>query len=334
MKATKEGKRFILAVFLIAVAAVNTGNNLIYLILSLMLSFILISIVLLKINMSGLLLEVSVLHPVFAKEQSAAIFSITNTKRLMPTYSVKILTAGAVLPVSFKIVPLLSTLKKEAKIVFKRRGIFRHGDFHIQSGFPFILFNKIMTVRVSGEVMVYPDLTSIENIIPEIRGYGKEEALEKTGHGDDIYSVREFKNGDDWKKIHWKASAKTSNLIVKEYAAYESKRSTVIVDNLMPENGEIFEKAVSLSGSLCKYFLDRGYLVRFISCKKVIPFGGGTEHFFRILDILTVIKEEKEVDCPVLFDNEGFFVLVLKSGNSQMNKYAAISDMVVYADIL
>jgi hypothetical protein len=70
MKTTPEGKRFLLATFLITVAAVNTGNNLIYLILSLMLSFILLSIVLLKINLSGLSLEVSINPPVFAINDS------------------------------------------------------------------------------------------------------------------------------------------------------------------------------------------------------------------------------------------------------------------------
>ena len=58
MKITREGKRFILTTVLIGVAALNTGNNLIYLIFSLMLSFIALAIVLLRINLSGITLEV------------------------------------------------------------------------------------------------------------------------------------------------------------------------------------------------------------------------------------------------------------------------------------
>ena len=83
MKITREGKRFILATGLIAVAAVNTGNNLIYLIFSLMLSFILLAVMLLRMNLSRISLEVSIDHPVFASEQTYASFTIKNSKKLI-----------------------------------------------------------------------------------------------------------------------------------------------------------------------------------------------------------------------------------------------------------
>ena len=76
MKFTREGKRFFLATALIAVAAVNTGNNLIYLILSLMLSFTTLSYIILRINLSSLLLEVSFSGPVFAGEPARAVLFI------------------------------------------------------------------------------------------------------------------------------------------------------------------------------------------------------------------------------------------------------------------
>ena len=56
MRPTKEGKRFLLATLLIAVAAFNTGNNLIFLILAMMLSMILLSVVILRYNLKGLTL--------------------------------------------------------------------------------------------------------------------------------------------------------------------------------------------------------------------------------------------------------------------------------------
>jgi uncharacterized protein (DUF58 family) len=334
MKTTPEGKRFLLATFLITVAAVNTGNNLIYLILSLMLSFILLSIVLLKINLSGLSLEVSINPPVFAGENTFATFYITNNKRFIPTYSVNVLTAGTVSPAYCVLIPSLSTVKKEIKIKFERRGLHSCEDFHIQSGFPFILFSKQMSLKVSADVLVYPALLDVENIISEVSGHTEEEQMSMIGQGDEIYSIRDFRYGDDLRKIHWKASAKASSLQVKEYSELEFKKVSIIIDNIKPSDNEMFEKVVSMTGSICRYFLKRGYLVRVLSCKKVIPFGAGDEHLFRILDVLAVIKEDDKWDCPILYDREGFFMMILKSQNSVLNRYGTSCDMVIYADTL
>lgn len=334
MKATREGKRFILAAFLIGIAAINTGNNLIYLILSLMLSFILLSIVILRINLSGILLDVSVIPPVFAGEQSSALFSLKNSKRLLPAYSVTILSQRIDPPVYFNMIPPESQKEQEALITFKKRGIFRHKDFFIQSGFPFILFNKKMQVKVAGEVVVYPSLRDVDDIVPEAYGYEDSESIRMTGAGDEIYSLRDFRYGDDQRKIHWKASAKASSLLVKEYAEYEIRKVTIVLDNLKPFEVANFEKAVSFAASLSKYFLDSGYLVRVVSCRKVIPFGGGDEQLFNILDILSVIQEEDVWDCPISYDTEGYFILVLKSPSSSLRQYISSSNMVIYADTI
>ncbi len=142
MKITREGKRFILAAVLIGVAAVNTGNNLIYLIFSLMLSFILLAIALLRTNLSGISLEVSLNHPVFAGEQSHALFTIRNRKQRIPAYSIHITAPGVSSPVYCTFVPPKGFVKEELKITFSKRGMYSFGDFFIRSGFPFILFEK------------------------------------------------------------------------------------------------------------------------------------------------------------------------------------------------
>lgn len=332
MKRTKEGKRFILAAFLIAVAAFNTGNNLIYLILSLMLSFILLSNILLRINLSGLSLEVHITPPVFAGEKTQATFLLSNNKRFLPSYSMNVLTPGAAAPAYFISVPPRSTGSRKINITFQKRGLYRHGDFHIQSGFPFILRSRNISMKVSGEVLVYPALMALDHIISQTAGREDQGAMIMLGRGEEIYSIRKFRYGDDWRKIHWKASAKVSDLLVKEYEERETRKVTIILDNLMPADSGLFEKAVSITASLSKHFLDSEYLVRVLSCRKVIPFGGGEEHLYKVLDILAVINEEDLLDCPVSYDMEGYFILVLKSRNSPFAKYISSSDMVIYAD--
>lgn len=334
VKITREGKRFILAAILIAVAAVNTGNNLIYLILSLMLSFVLLSIMLLRTNLSGISLGVSLDHPVFAGEQTSALFTIENRKKLIPAYSVHIISPGVSSPVYVVFIAQQDLVQRQVRMSFAKRGLYSYGDFTVRSGFPFILFEKSATVHVSGEVLVYPALMDVERLVPDIVGREGTGTAMTTGAGDEIHSLREFRYGDDWRKIHWKASAKTSSLMVKEYASTDIRKITIILDNLLPAEETVFEKNLSLAGSLVRYFLDAGYFVRVLSCKKVIPFGAGEEHLFKVLDILALMREENAFDCPLSEDREGYTILLLKSGRSSFHKYVASADMVMYADSL
>ena len=331
MKITREGKRFILATVLIGVAAINTGNNLIYLIFSLMLSFILLAIALLRTNLSGISLEVSLNHPVFAGEQSCALFTIRNRKKRIPAYSIRITAPGVSSPVYFTFVPPQGFAREEVKITFSKRGMYSFGHFFTRSGFPFILFEKSVKIEVSGKALVYPALIDVEQVISDISGRegpGRERAL---GTGQEIHAIREFRYGDDWRNIHWKATAKASSLMVKEYAVTEIRKVTLIIDNLLPAEETNFEKTLSLAGSLAHYFLGAGYFVRVISCKKVIPFGAGDEHLYKTLDVLALMQEEDALDCPVSHDDEGYTILLLKSGSSAFNRFIAAADVVMYA---
>ena len=334
MKITREGKRFILATVLIAVAAINTGNNLIYLILSLMLSFVLLAVVLLRMNLSRISLEASIDHPVFAGQQTYASFTIKNRKKLIPAYSIRVTVSGAAYPVYCAYIAPNDSVKKEIKITFKRRGLYSYDKFFLQSGFPFILFEKSTEVKVSGEVLVYPALMDVEQFMPDIAGLEGSGNGKAVGTGSEIHSIRKFRYGDDWRNIHWKASSKSSSLMVKEYALSDIRKITVIIDNLLPSRKEVFEHTLSMAASLVQYFLDAGYFVRVLSCKKVIPFGTGSEHLLKVLDILALMQVEAALDCPMSEDIEGYTILLLKSERSSFSKYSSSADMVIYADSL
>ena len=152
--------------------------------------------------------------------------------------------------------------------------------------------------------------------------------------GDEFAMIREFRYGDDRRKIHWKASAKTDKLLVMEYAANELKKLTIMLDNMLPQDAEIFESAVSFTASVAERFLREGYFVRLLTCGKVIPFGSGTEHLYKILDLLAVIGRHDSWECPVSEEIDGITFLVVGSGESPLRKFIPQSDMVVHAETL
>ena len=75
MRPTREGARYLLATGLIGLAAMNSGNNLIYIIFGMLLSVLVLSYAIMRVNLSGLMLKVEAEHPVFAGQK--AYFRIT-----------------------------------------------------------------------------------------------------------------------------------------------------------------------------------------------------------------------------------------------------------------
>ncbi len=333
MKLTREGKRFLLAAVLIAVAAVNTGNNLIYLILSLMLSFLVLSYCILRLNLAELVLEVSIAGPVFAEEQVSVDLLVNNRKKI-PVYSIIVAAADAVAEVYCGQISGHGFFRDTMKMVFRKRGLYGYRDFVVQSGFPFILFRKSMSVMVFGQVLVYPKLLDMREMIDGIEGLQEAGMVAVRGRGDEVYSLRSFQYGDDWRRIHWKASAQQDGFLIREYAEYASQNITILLDNLLPQDKVNFETAVSAAASLAKQYLQAGYPVQFIAAKTTIPYGIGEEHLCLILDVLAVITEvEGEADLSGIGE-DGFSLVILKSAQSGLKADAASADLVIYADTL
>ncbi len=154
------------------------------------------------------------------------------------------------------------------------------------------------------------------------------------GPGDEFMTIREFRYGDNIRRVQWKASAKAGKLMVKDTGIDEPRLLTIILDNIKPLDKESFEKAVSFAASLADRFIRIGFFVRLMTCKKLIPFGSGQEHLFKILDVLALIDEDDTWECPLMHEMQGTGVLILKSDDSSLRKAAPMCSMVVYASDL
>jgi len=335
MKLTREGKRFLIATVLIGFAAFNTANNLIYLVFSMMLSILFLSLVILKWNFKGLSLKVSHKKPLFAKRISHMNIALVNDKKHIPSYSIRVLMPEKVDGyVYFPEIPMVSETEQDVPVFYERRGIYRYGDFFIESSFPFLFFQKRFPCACEGEVIVYPEIKELDTGIPDMVKNWHDSSPTQIGKGDEFSMIREFGYGDDWRRIHWKASAKAAQFMVKEYAAYEPKKLTIILDNLKPHDKETFEKAVSLTASMTGRFLNEGYFIRLLTCRKMIPFGNSRDHLFKILDVLAGIEGQDTWECPISDEHEGVHVMILSSEGSPLSRFMASTDRVIYAATL
>src|SRR5947199_1308758 len=92
--------------------------------------------------------------------------------------------------------------------------------------------------------------------MPDVQG--SNQRFER-GLGHDLYMIRDYVPSDSARHVHWKASAKTSTLKTREYAADESRRITLAFDRFgHPSDVEKFERLVSYAASLAYHLINNG----------------------------------------------------------------------------
>lgn len=312
----KEGRRFLIAVALIGFASVNTGNNLIYLIFSMMLSISLTSFLLAVINLRGLGVGLSFKEPLFAETPFRLEIELENS-RIFPSYSLSI-----ILPFDNSQRLYFPSVKKGLNrrsfegMIVKKRGRYSIGDLGVMTGFPFIFMHLYRKFRYDGEVIIYPRIIDVLPLIRDIQPHPSERGKPRIGQEGEFLFAREYVYGEESRRIDWKASARTQKTMMKVFSRNDERLATIILDN--GGNGEdaVFEKAVSVTASLCSEFIQRGYYVRLITCGKVVPFGKGRTHLFKMFDVLAGIQQLNLGRCPVEELTEGPNIIVLCTDSS------------------
>lgn len=156
------------------------------------------------------------------------------------------------------------------ELILKRRGYYPLGEIHviIKDIFGFFTIKKKVTSKTS--LLVYPIPTELNSFkITSIEQIGDmiidNKAFEDKSR---ISSLREFREGDSVKAIHWKLSAKLDELIIKEFDNSADTNVIVFVDNYYELykkdlNRRLEDKIVDISISVINYYLEHNIPVTF-----------------------------------------------------------------------
>ncbi len=94
-RVTREGLVYLAGIFVIALAALNTGNNLLFMTLACLLAGILISGILSQVVLSGVELRLDLPEHVFANQPVLALAELANHKQTLPSFSLRLVGAKA-----------------------------------------------------------------------------------------------------------------------------------------------------------------------------------------------------------------------------------------------
>jgi uncharacterized protein (DUF58 family) len=236
LKVTREGKYFIGITIGVGVAAINTGNNLLYLLLGMLLSLIVVSGVMSELSLRGLTVTRRLPPRAQVARPHLVEIEVHNHKSRLPSYAIEIEDLRAGQPADKRCFFLKISPDSAQVAAYRRtpsrRGRDRHVGFRVATRFPFGLFEKSRELRSTGELIIYPAVESVK-LPPEQPGSrpGTDGALGR-GAGDEILTVRQMRDGDDPRDIFWRKSTVAGQLVLRERAKETQRHITLVVDSV------------------------------------------------------------------------------------------------------
>lgn len=134
----------------------------------------------------------------------------------------------------------------------QRRGAVGIGPLELRMSDPFGLAALSVPAAPVVELTVWP---VVERVTAPLPAAGRDEEVgaraEVAPSGDEFYALRPYVDGDDLRRVHWKASAKRDDLVVRQHERPGRGRVTIILDTgAGTYRGDTFERAVSASASI------------------------------------------------------------------------------------
>lgn len=313
---TRDGTIYLAAVFILVLAAVNTGNNLLFLILGCLLAGILISGVLSRVVLTGVELKFDLPEHIFAEQPVLAELELRNEKEAWPSFSLLVVggtkkAPGEVLtrPVFFPFIARRSAARQKVELRFPRRGVYSQDAFGIRTRFPFGFFEKTREVNSPIEITVYPRVELADQFYEVLPLLSGEMASFYRGRGHELHSLREYRPSDSVRFVDWKVTAKSGRMMVREFAREDERRVMLVLDPFTgPVSAEVamrFEHAVSLTASIAWHFHEIHSVMQFRTDRLSTPMAPASEIIYDTLRELAVIAPQNRSEGGRFLDELG-----------------------------
>lgn len=340
---TTGGAIMLVLVLIVGFSAWNTGNNLLFIVLSFLIAALVVGFFAGSITLKKLDIRMRFPETIFAGEPVPILVNLTNRKRVFPSFSVVAEVRGkerersivadeldAMLPawIATRLgkAPLIRrTLNHFAHIgrntstevrtqhIFPNRGRLSIKDFELSTRFPFGFFRHRRRLPArTAELIVMPRVEPINVEFERLSTETGPRPISRRGIGLDLLALREYQPQDDLRHVDWKATARTQQLTVREFADEDDLRVTVIfrthIDAASDEKASVrerlaaeqagktviaserFEAGISLAASMLSHFAAENAEFRLVVDDDAGEPGYGRLHLYDSLKRLAVTE--------------------------------------------
>jgi uncharacterized protein (DUF58 family) len=308
LKFTREGKFFVGITLGVGFAAVNTANNLLYLLLGMLLALIVVSGLMSELSLRDLTVVRRL--PLRAQVGRAHLVEIEvfNHKAKVPSYAIEVEDLRAGQPADKRCFFLKISPRSAQVAAYRRtpvkRGRDRHIGFRIATRFPFGLFEKSREVLADGELIIYP---AVDPVAPPPTHVGKSsggEGAAGRGHGEDFLGLKIMRHGEDPRDIHWRKTAAVGQLVMRERARETRPEIRLPLDVLRPEGAHEdwdlgFERRIRDVASRAIAHLKRGDNVTLVTTAGASVRGDRTGGADPLLRFLALVESTPRIDASL-----------------------------------
>ena len=305
IRITTVGLWYVLLAVLVAIAATNTGNNSLYMVMAIMLSLLILSGVLSRENVRGLEIELQPPGEVFANRPFSLGFTLRSRGRLAPRWFLLFTVSRTAQPMLVPFLPRLGRSVGTIDMMIGSRGQHRFPHAHVSSLVPFGFFRKGVRYPADLEVLVFPELFPAASASrSEIENQHGDDASRRAGWGHGLHALRPFRHGDDPRGIHWTQTARTGSLVYLERESEQSRRLAILFDNGVGDLADEdalgrFERLVSEAATAAVDHLSRGFEVELVTRDRVLAFAGGPRQRLSILETLALVETRPRSPEPL-----------------------------------
>lgn len=254
----------------VLIAAVNSQTNVLFWALGIVLGSILVSAIMGNVLLKKLeVVRVVGTHAVVG-ESADVQYRLINRKRIWPSCAVRLTEARVVgrlrrVPEGYclHLGPQQGTLVM-THLVPEARGLVELRELRICCSFPFGFVNRAIHFLAPQRIVVYPRIGLLNRrLLAQTRTLASGGSISSSARGgfDEFYGLRDYHPGDSIRAIHWRRTARTGEVVVREMTTDTPPTMIVVLDlrnwRTLADGRQQSERAVELAASLiCAGLLD------------------------------------------------------------------------------
>ena len=252
LRLTRWGGLYITGCVVLGLAAVNTGNNALMSMLAMALASYIVAGTWSRQVLASVNVSVSLPNEIFAGRPTFCEVELSNRSRFFPAYGLVLKAADGTTLLAEKLVGAGEICRRSVELVFDRRGWAPVGPWRLEVLLPLGFFLKSKELLPEERVLVLPRLFDIEPTI-ELEGGGgarSTDLLADRGREGEVSQLRDYRDGDDHRQLHWKQTARQQRPIVVDRQHAAEGPIYLVLDPRAPnpddpDTRERFEHSVS-----------------------------------------------------------------------------------------